>query len=188
MAHKFLEWIFEMCPSMRSHVPDEEDLQDFSMDTRTVGGICTHPEAVDGYWVHSRGGKRFMTFPTPPEPFVLAGFQDRGGSEYSFFMWVRDGRKFWFYDQHAVFSWSSDASEQRTGELLRQVLERWESSTTDVIFSGIWGWFDPKTCRFEKDPDSDGNSSEDWDEPKRSGIRGMDRLLKNMLIDPDRQK
>jgi hypothetical protein len=32
-------------------------------------GLCLHPEAVDDFWVHSRGGKRFTLTTLPPDSF-----------------------------------------------------------------------------------------------------------------------
>jgi hypothetical protein len=75
-------------------------------------------------------------------------------------MWVRDGRRFWFYDQYVLIHDAGCSSVERTRERLDEAFEQWESCNQDVIYSGPWGWFDPQTCRFERDR---GDRSEEWD-------------------------
>lgn len=115
-------------------------------------GLCTHPEAVDDYFVHSRGGKR-LAQSTLPEDFCWMGMQDRGGSEYLFVMWHRFGRRFWFYDQciRYVGAAPGDPSPERTARALDEALARWEAPGPDVIYSGLWGWYDAPRGRFERD-------------------------------------
>ena len=87
--------------------------------------------------------------------------QNRGGSEYLFLMWFRNGRRFWFYDQYVVFVAQSEAFPESTRQRFDLAFQRWESATGDVVFSGPWGWFDPATSRFEEDFPQMG--PEDWE-------------------------
>jgi hypothetical protein len=130
---------------------------------------------VDEYWVHSRGGKRFTTGPTPPELFFCLGTQDRGESEYLFLMWYRHGRRFWFYDQFVVFVCESDASVEGTRDRLEAALQRWERSAGDVIYSGCWGGLDAGAGRFDRDP-FDHSRREDWKNLEDAGLR-IERLV-----------
>lgn len=160
MNNNLLESIYTKWPEIRTVAPPESDLVTCRPE-RQVTGCCTHPDAVNPFWVHSRGGKRFLTGPTPPEDFFYVGIHDRGGSAYLFLMWRRCDRNFWFYDQFVVYYTGSDYTE-RVRRLLKAALERWDTSTSDVIFSGLWGWVDPQSGRFGGD-DDDEVFSEDWD-------------------------
>lgn len=160
MSDKLFESICKKWPEIRAVAPPASNL----MTCRSRGGVtgcCTHPEAVDPFWVHSRGGKRFLTGPIPPGDFFCVGIQDRGGSAYLFLMWRRGHRSFWFYDQFVVYYTASDYTE-RVERLLKAALHRWDTLTSDVIFSGPWGWFDPQLGRFETD-DEDEEFPEEWE-------------------------
>jgi hypothetical protein len=125
-------------------------------------GLCSHPTLIDEFWVHSRGGKKFSSNPTPPDFFFLLGCQFRGDSEYLFFMWNRDGRRFWFYDQ--IFCTFGGASFEKTASKLDLALEYFRKNSGDVIYSGIWGWLDLHSRRFEKD-DTYHRTHEEWESP-----------------------
>lgn len=184
MSETLLEYICEKWPEISAFLPQETSLA----AGRFIGrdnGFCTHPHKVDNYWVHSRGGKRFTMGPTPPDQFFWLGIHDRGGSEYLFLMWYRDRRRFWFYDQYAVFFGQSDASVERTRERLHLALLRWRVLKDDVAFSGPWGWFDVQSNRFEKDPVK-GSFPEEWEEPEGSGTGGLDRTIASFREEFDR--
>ena len=81
-----------------------------------------------------------------PDDFFWMGVQDRRGSEYFFFMWYRNRRRFWFYDQYIVHvAQVSAVSSVETLKHLVSALDRWASTTGDVIYSGPWDGFDPST-------------------------------------------
>lgn len=160
MNQKLIDSICQKWPEIGELLPSVGNL----VDCRRMGqdtGCCTHPEVLDPFWVHSRGGKRFLTGSTPPEGFFWVGIQDRGGSAYLFLMWRREDRSFWFYDQFVLYYTGSDYTE-RVRRLLKAAIERWDTSTSDVIFSGPWGWFDPKRGCFESD-DEDEEFAEEWE-------------------------
>lgn len=181
-----MEFICENWPEIGAFVPTETGL----VKDQCIGrdhGFCTHPREVDNYWVHSRGGKRFTVGPTPPKRFFWLGIQNRGGSEYFFVMWYRDGRRFWFYDQHVVFFAESDASVARTRKRLHLALLRWRAMHGDVVFSGPSGWFDAQASRFEKDPVK-GSFPEEWERSEDPGTRGLDRTIASLREELDPMK
>jgi hypothetical protein len=121
----------------------------FNLAPGRIEGLCTHLDNIDYSWIHSRGGKSFKDADVP-ESFFWVGIQNRGGSEYLFLMWNRDGRKFWFYDQYVVFMpGRPDTTKKNTRIKLDFALKKWDSSKDDVIFSGPWGWLDQSGEAFE---------------------------------------
>jgi len=130
-------------------------------DYRRYPGLCTH-EAVDKYWVHSRGGKRFITTGQPPDGFRWFGLYLGGNNEYIFLMWSVGGRRFWFYSCYAqVLSEHGDLWGP-TLKNLDKALERWDKGNGDVIFSGPWGWLDTHSLQFDRDTDFP-RTAEAWD-------------------------
>jgi len=90
-------------------------------------------------------------------------------------MWRRAVRSFWFYDQFVVHYTASDYT-QRVRQLLQDALRRWDASTSDVVFSGPWGWFDPQLGRFEND-DEDEVFPEEWEPCDGDAVKAtVDRL------------
>ena len=130
-----MNYIYEHWPQVRSYVP--ADAVPLQRGFNKGDGLCTHPELVDEFWVHSRGGKRFVIETIPPDSFFWVGAQDRGGSEYFYLMWFRDGRRFWFYDQYIAGYVLRDppSSPERTRARLDQALKQWETTDGDVIYS-----------------------------------------------------
>ena len=72
----------------------------------------------------------------------------------------------------------TSASLERTRATLDAALDRWEQSTGDVIYSGIWGWLDSQTGRFDNDP-AGKQFPEDWEHPT-GGMRRMIRRFNEM--------
>ena len=73
-------------------------------------------------------------------------------NEYLFLMWFRHGRRFWFYDHYVSYiGFGTNVSIEHTRERLDQVFKQWKTTDGDVIYSGLWGWFDLGTSKFEED-------------------------------------
>lgn len=96
-------------------------------------GLCSHPDLANESWIHSQGGKRFEKDTTLPDDFFWMGIQYRGGSEYFFMMWYKNHRRFWFYDQHAVYVAITNQSPEQTLKRINMALEKWMSTNGDVI-------------------------------------------------------
>jgi hypothetical protein len=129
-------------------------------------GVCTHPNAADDLYMHSRGGKKLITDASVPSGFRWIGTLDRGATEYFFAMWREGDRWFWFYHAH-VFFLNPDAdwpSYDLVRERFASALDRWNSGQRAVIYSQCWGWYDPDTGRFESDPYV--YEREEWDPPR----------------------
>jgi hypothetical protein len=178
MEKSFLDWLCEKWPQIRL-IASSQTVSMERLRRDGVNGYCTHPDAADGYWVHSRGGKKFTMDPSPPECFCWLVTQYRGGSEYLFVMWYRGGRRFWFYDRFVVFVAQTNASVARTSDRLDSVIRLWETCSHDVIFSGPWGWFDSHTRRFQRDPVAD-SFPEDWEHPDDITLVNVHRLFASL--------
>ena len=68
-----MNYIYEHWPRVRSYVPD--NAVPLLREIYCGVGLCTHPEIVDKYWVHSRGGKRFAVETVPPDSFFLSAYR-----------------------------------------------------------------------------------------------------------------
>jgi hypothetical protein len=161
MRGRIMDFLLGRWPQILDYIPPDAAADHRLLPTGSARGLCTHPDAIDWWWVHSRGGKRFALASVIPASFFWVGTLDRGGSEYLFLMWFREGRRFWFYDQHVVFVAESEASAERTAARMDSALQRWNANAGDVIYSGIWGLFDVHTSRFEQDDDR--TDREDWE-------------------------
>ena len=133
VAH-VMKFIKSIWPQLTPYTPDDILMFDHGFGRGT--GLCTDPELIGDRWVSSAGYKSFKEA-VLPEGFHCLGIQNRGGSEYLFVMWVKNGRKFWFYDQYVVFMGKTDVSVIRTKERIGKVLVRWENSYCDVLYSGV---------------------------------------------------
>ena len=122
--------IYDHWPIIRSYVPDHAVFLDLNLRVGGLG-LCTHPEIAVPAWVHV-GWKR-SDVGDPPDNFFWVGLQGGGAYEALFLMWFRHGRKFWFYDIYTNYYGMSDASTESTRERLDQALERWETTTEDVM-------------------------------------------------------
>lgn len=142
---EILNFIYKHWPVVQPYVPKE--VIPVCRGFGQSDGICSHPNLASDSWVHSRGCEQFVLEATPPDAFFWMGLQDRLSSEYFFLMWYRNHRRFWFYDQYLSVA-SNYSSPEKTLEFLNAALERWISTTGDVIYSGPWGWFNPETQRF----------------------------------------
>ncbi|HPA19522.1 MAG TPA: hypothetical protein PLU30_17375 [Verrucomicrobiae bacterium] len=125
-------------------------------------GLCTHPDAVDQYWVHSRGGKRFITSGQPPDGFRWFGLYLGGNNEYIFLMWSVGGRRFWFYCCYAQVLSEDGNLWGPTLDTLDEALRRWDRENGDVVFSSPWGWLDTQSLKFDQD-DLFPGTAEVWD-------------------------
>ncbi|MEI6173237.1 MAG: hypothetical protein WCR01_05745 [Bacteroidota bacterium] len=86
---------------------------------------------MDTNWLTFNGQKAFSTVELPNE-FYCVGIQNRGTSEYFFVLWVREGRKFWFYDRYVVFIGPGfPDSPERTRERLKKALEEYNHEEKD---------------------------------------------------------
>ena len=160
-ASEVRRFILGNWPKLLTYFPQVSTYLRVSLNTGLAKGLCSHPDVIDRWWVHSRGGKRFIQSSYPPESFFWAGVQDRGGSEYLFLMWHREGRRYWFYDQYLVTCATTEASIERTATRITTTLDRWQMTNADVIYSGLWGWFDPGSHHFESDTET--RDCEDWE-------------------------
>ena len=133
-----MNYVYTHWPQIMPYVPNDLMLFDHGFGRGT--GLCSSPELIDEEWITSYGSKYFAGAALP-EGFHCIGIQNRGGSEYVFIMWMKNGRKFWFYDQYVVFVCDSQASQKRTGERIDKALERWETTDHDVLYSGIYDQF-----------------------------------------------
>jgi len=130
-----MRFIFNNWPFLKPLVP--ESALPFNKGFGIGEGLCTHPGISDKLWFRSDGFHQFSEAEIVPQ-FMCIGCQNRGGSEYFFMMWHRDGRKYWFYDQYAVLVGSGfPASVERTEERLLASLKRWDNTTENVLFSGV---------------------------------------------------
>ncbi len=162
-AKRARSFIVSRWPQILPHIPQEAAYCRLRLPVGPAHGLCTHPSAIDVWWVHSRGGKRFsLADSVPPDAFFWVGIQDRGGSEYLSLIWFREGRRFWFYDQYLVYVATSEASVERTRSRIEAALGRWHGTRGDVIYSGLWGWYDTQASGFERDCDRLGEC-EDWE-------------------------
>ena len=133
VAH-VMNFVYTQWPQIMPYIPNDLRLFDHGFGCGT--GLCSNPELIDDKWITSYGSTPFSEA-TLPEGFQCIGIQNRGGSEYVFIMWVKNGRKFWFYDQYVVFVCESQASKKRTSKRINKALERWETTVHDVLYSGI---------------------------------------------------
>ncbi len=140
VAH-VMNFVYTQWPQIMPYIPDNLMLFDHGFGHGT--GLCSNPELIDDEWITSYGLTPFSEVALP-EGFQCIGIQNRGGSEYVFIMWVKNGRKFWFYDQYVVFVCDSQASKKRTSNRIDNALERWETTGNDVLYSGITGHFNDK--------------------------------------------
>lgn len=130
-----MKYITSNWPQIEPYIPNDIDGFDHGFGIGT--GLCTLPELIGERWISSIGSKKFKEA-IVPEGFYCVGIQNRGTSEYFFMMWNKGGRKFWFYDQYVVFVGDGfPASQKRTSERINIALKRWESSSGDILYSGI---------------------------------------------------
>ena len=145
-ARKVLDSCLKSWPELKPFV--SASAEPLSRGFRNTG-VCTHSEFADDFYVHSRGGKKFILDAAVPPSFQWIGIQYTG-SEYFFAMWRERERWFWFYDQY-MRPFTKRALEARVRERLSVALEKWKAGAEDiVVYSGPWGWFDPATG-FETD-------------------------------------
>lgn len=138
VAH-VMKYINKQWPQVAPQIPDKIMLFDHGFGRGT--GICTTPGIIEDDWITSYGSTVF-TDATVPESFFCLGIQNRGGSEYLFIMWVRNGRRFWFYDQYVVYVGEGfPASVKRTSERIDRAFERWDKTDGNVLYSGIGDQF-----------------------------------------------
>ena len=134
-ANHVMKYITSNWPQIKPYIPDNCQMFDHGFGKGT--GLCTHQELIGARWVSSIGYKSFKEA-VLPEGFHCLGIQNRGSSEYLFIMWYKNGRKFWFYDQYVVFMGEGfPASKKRTSERINKAFNQWESSSGDVLYSGI---------------------------------------------------
>jgi len=134
VAH-VMNFVYTQWPQIMPYISDDHMLFDHGFGRGT--GLCSNPELIDDEWITSYGSKSF-TETNLPEGFQCIGIQNRGGSEYVFIMWFKNGRKFWFYDQYVVLVGEGfPASKERTSKRIDKALEHWETTDHDVLYSGI---------------------------------------------------
>jgi len=128
----------------------------------TTGSVLwLSPSSTDPFWVALDGSATWgtdcqsATKPSEaaaavlPDSFFWAGLQAGTMNEYFFLMWFRHGRRFWFHDHYGAYLGAENVSEKYTRQRLDQALERWETTTEDVFYSELTGWFNSETSRFE---------------------------------------
>ena len=112
-----------------SHLP--ENMEPFDHTFKKGTGLCSHPALLDTNWLKFNGQKAFSTAELPNE-FYCVGIQNRGTSEYLFVLWVKEGRKFWFYDRYVVFIGPGfPDSPERTSERLNEALVEYNHEEKD---------------------------------------------------------
>ena len=124
---------------------DRIDFQsrDHAFAVGVVDGLQTCQARLEGNWINSRGGERFLAADVPSGFFCL-GCQEKvsSGIQYAFAMWRTGDRKFSFYDQITSIVYDTGASPARTADRLQNAIHAWTDTEHDVIFSGPWGWYD----------------------------------------------
>jgi hypothetical protein len=67
MDTSFLDSLCESWPQIRLLTSSQTvPMERLRRERYGIDGYCTHPDAADRYWVHSRRGKIFSTDPSPP--------------------------------------------------------------------------------------------------------------------------
>lgn len=128
-ANEIMAYIKLHFPMIISHLP--ENMEPFDHRFKKGTGLCSHPALLDTNWLTFNGQKAFSTAELPNE-FYCVGIQNRGSSEYFFVLWVKEGRKFWFYDRYVVFIGSGfPDSPERTRERLKEALEEYNHDEKD---------------------------------------------------------
>ena len=83
-----MNYIYTHWPVVRPFVPDAA--LPFDKGFGIGEGVGTQPEKLDDEWFRSTGFREFSGS-VLPGGFFCVGCQNRGGSEYFFMMWYRDG-------------------------------------------------------------------------------------------------
>jgi hypothetical protein len=123
-----LQGITSNCPQIATYV--NGNLEPFSLGN-SVTGFCSEPGLVDEQWMSPTGYRQFA-LADQPDGFTCLGLQNRDGVEYLYMMWVKNSRKFWFFDRI-----DDSPSIERISNRLNLALERWGTFHSDVLYSGI---------------------------------------------------
>ncbi len=137
-----LDFIYKKWPRVKSYIPENV----IPINPYSTIGLCSHPDLINKLWVRSTGNIWF-TNETIPNNFFWIGIRNGGGSEYFFLMWYKNNRRFWFYDQYAVYYADSNNSPKQTLENINSALDRWTSTTDDVIYGFEAGFLQDLICR-----------------------------------------
>ena len=129
MEH-FMQVITSNCPQIATYLPDNPE--PFDIGNGVGIGFCSEPGLMDEQWMSPTGYRQFA-LADQPEGFVCLGMQNRDDVEYLYIIWVKNSRKFWFFDRID----DSPCSIERISNRLNLALERWGTFHSDVLYSGI---------------------------------------------------
>lgn len=122
-----LKAITSSCPQIATFISVHLE----PLDLDNGAGLYSNLGQMDEQWMSSTGYRQFA-MADQSEGFVCLGLQNRDGVEYLYIMWVKEEKKFWFYDLID----DSIASIERINNGISLALQRWETSTYDVLYLG----------------------------------------------------